>query len=62
MNLKTRLDPESRCDYWKALAIRASYAPGRLAEIAEISLRQLERYFARDFTATPIRLHYADRV
>jgi AraC-like DNA-binding protein len=53
MNLTTKLDSESRCDYWKSLAIRASYEPGRLAEIAEISLRQLERYFARDFTTTP---------
>ena len=53
MNLRTRLDSESRCDYWKLLAIRASYEPGRLADIAGISLRQLERYFARDFTATP---------
>jgi Helix-turn-helix domain len=28
-------------------------SPGRLAEMADISLRQLERYFAKDFTATP---------
>ena len=53
MNLKTRLDSQSRCDYWKSLAVQASYQPGRLAEKADISLRQLERYFAKDFTATP---------
>lgn len=53
MNLKTRLDSESRCDYWKSLAAQASFEPSRLAEMAEISLRQLERYFAKDFTATP---------
>jgi AraC-like DNA-binding protein len=53
MNLKTRLDSESRRDYWKTLAVQASYEPGRLAEMADISLRQLERYFPKDFTATP---------
>jgi AraC-like DNA-binding protein len=53
MNLKARLDSESRCDYWKSLAAQASYEPCRLAAMAEISLRQLERYFLRDFTTTP---------
>jgi AraC-like DNA-binding protein len=53
MNLKTKLDSESRCAYWKSLAAQASYEPGRLAQMAEISLRQLERYFAKDFMATP---------
>ena len=53
MNLKTKLDSGSRCDYWKSLAAPAFYEPSRLAEMAEISLRQLERYFARDFMTTP---------
>ena len=53
MKLQTKLDSESRCEYFKSLASQASYEPGRLAEMAEISLRQLERYFAKDFTATP---------
>jgi AraC-like DNA-binding protein len=53
MNLKIRLDSERRRHYWKSLAVQASYEPGRLAEMAGISLRQLERYFAKDFTATP---------
>ena|SRR5262249_50613276 len=53
MNLKTKLDSENRCEYLKSLASEASFEPGRLAKIAEISLRQLERYFAMDFSATP---------
>jgi AraC-like DNA-binding protein len=53
MKLNTKLDSENRCEYFKSLAAQASYEPGRLAEMAEISLRQLERYVARDFRATP---------
>jgi AraC-like DNA-binding protein len=53
MKLKTKLDSKGRCEYLKSLASQASYEPGRLAEMAEISLRQLERYSAKDFTATP---------
>ena len=53
MKLNTKLDSETRCEYFKSLASQASYEPGRLAEMAEISLRQLERYSAKDFTATP---------
>jgi AraC-like DNA-binding protein len=46
-------DAECRWEYLQSLASQASYEPGRLAEIAKVSLRQLERYSAKDFTATP---------
>ena len=47
MKLKTKLDSESRCEYLKSLASQASYEPGRLAEMAEISLRQLEAWLRK---------------
>jgi AraC-like DNA-binding protein len=52
VNLRAKLDSESRGEYLKSLAAQAAYGPGRLAALAQISLRQL-RYCAKDFTATP---------
>ena len=38
---------------WQRLAIQAEFEPGEMAAICQVSLRQLERRFARKFHQTP---------
>jgi AraC-like DNA-binding protein len=53
MTLTTKLDSRKRYALWKALAAQARFEPNRLALLSDISVRQLERYFARDLRVSP---------
>ena len=53
MNRLSRLPADERRQWWRSLAATAGYQPGRLASLCQVSVRQLERYFDRDFGASP---------
>ncbi len=38
---------------WESLAKKADFEPGKMAALCPISLRQLERYFTKEFHKTP---------
>jgi AraC-like DNA-binding protein len=43
----------SRIEKWETLARRADFHPANMAALCSMSLRQLERFFARRFRQTP---------
>ncbi len=43
----------SRIEKWETLARRADFHPADMAALCSMSLRQLERFFARRFRQTP---------
>src|SRR6266851_2277153 len=42
-----------RIEKWETLARQADFQPAKMAALCSISLRQLERFFARRFRQTP---------
>ncbi len=54
MDIFNKEDSTDRQGLWLQLAKQSNYNAGNMAEICQISLRQLERYFEDDFSRSPL--------
>lgn len=53
MNKLSNVDIQTRKAHWNDLAVRSNYNVQRMAYLTGISVRQLQRYFQKDFGCAP---------